>query len=123
MFKPLFTVTGLFAVVLGVLLLASPETYLSLYALDYTPAMNFPAQRFAPVILGVGALLLLARDVPPGPFAARFSMLVGATWFLVAATGVYHFATGSFATSLLVAAGLELLLGVAFMIAAQRHKS
>ena len=56
MFKPLFTVTGLFAVVLGVLLLASPETYLSLYALDYTPAMNFPAQRFAPVILGVSSV-------------------------------------------------------------------
>ncbi len=122
MYKALFTATGLFAIALGILLLVAPAVYLSLYTTAYSPAMDFPAQRLAPVTIGVGGLLLLMRDMQPGPFAARFATLVGLVWFGVAATGVFHFTTGPYKEALLVAAGIEVALGLAFLLAARHHK-
>lgn len=118
--RVLFTVTGVFAVLLGVVLIVIPQLYLSLYLALYDPAMAFPAQRFAPAIIGLGALLLLARDLPRGPFAARFAGLSALVWFAVAATGVYHFATGTATSAILVAALIEAALGVLFVVAARR---
>ena len=123
MYKALFTITGLFAIALGILLLVAPSVYLSLYTTAYTPAMDFPAERLAPVIVGVGCLLLLARDLPAGPFAARFAFLVGLVWFGVAAQGAFHFATGAYKPALLVAAGIEVALGLAFLLAARHHRA
>lgn len=117
-YRFLYTVTGLFALALSALLLLAPRVYLSLYVEDYDPAMAFAAQRLAPAILGLGALLLLARDLPDGAFAARFAGFASLVWFGVAGTGVFHFATGIATPMILAAAASEALLGLLFLLAA-----
>ncbi|WP_341861717.1 hypothetical protein [Gymnodinialimonas sp. 57CJ19] len=118
-YRVLYTVTGLFALVLSALLLLAPRIYLSLYVPNYDPAMAFAAQRLAPAVSGLGVLLLLARDLPDGAFAARFAGLAALVWFGVAGTGVFHFATGVATPMILTAAVSEATLGVLFLIAAR----
>ena len=124
MYRVLFTVTGLFALVLGVILLATPQVYLSLYVPHYDPVnMPFAAQRLSPAIMGLGALLLLASTLPPGTFASRFAGLTALVWVGVAATGVFHYLTGTATFAILVAAGSEIFLGVLFALAARSHRA
>ncbi|WP_439142731.1 hypothetical protein [Pseudooctadecabacter sp.] len=124
MFRILFTITGAFALVLGVILLMAPQAYLSLYVPQYDPVnMPFAAQRLSPAIMGLGALLLLASTLPPGAFASRFSGLTALVWVGVAATGVFHYLTGTATFAILVAAGSEIALGVLFGLAAHSHRA
>ncbi|WP_296420499.1 hypothetical protein [Pseudooctadecabacter sp.] len=124
MFRALFTVTGLFALILGAILLAAPQVYLSLYVPQYDPdTMPFAAQRLSPAIMGLGALLLLASPLPPGPFASRFAALTALVWFGVAATGVFHYLAGTATFAILVAAVSEIVLGLLFGIAARNHRT
>lgn len=122
MFKPLFTVSGVFVMALGVLLLAAPQVYLSLYVPRFDPDMVFAAQRLAPAVIGLGALLLVLRDLPKGVLAARVAAVGAAVWLGVAATGVFHFATGVATVGILVAAASELILAVLFLVAARQMK-
>ena len=122
MFKPLFTFVGLFTLVLGVILIVAPRAYLSLYVPDFQVSMVFAAQRLAPAIIGLGALLLLARDLARGVFAARFAALMSLVWFGVAATGVFHYATGVAAAGILIAGVTEVILGTLFVIAARQMR-
>ena len=121
-YRALYTVTGLFAVLLGVILVLIPQLYLSLYLALYDPAMGFPTQRFAPAVIGLGALLLLARDLPAGRFTTRFAGIAALVWFGVAATGVYHYATGIATEAILVAAVTEVILGALFLMAARSKR-
>lgn len=120
LYRSLFTIIGIAAMALGVVLIVAPGLYLSLYTDAFGPEMAFPTQRFAPAVVGLGALLLLARDLPAGPFAARFSLLSAMVWFGVAATGLYHFSIGAAQASIVVAAGTEVILGALFVIAARQ---
>ena len=122
MYKPLFGMTGLFAIGLGCVLLIAPNLYLSLYLPVEGPQTAFAAQRLAPAVIGLGALLVLARDLPAGRFASRFAGLAALVWFGVAATGVFHFVTGIAGFSILIAATTEVGLGILFLLAAwQMH--
>ncbi len=116
MFKLLMTIVGLFAGLLGVVLLVMPQVYLSLYVVDYTPQMDFAAQRFAPVVIGLGALLFSVRNAAPSPIVVALTGIAALVWFGVAGTGVFHYATGIAGASILVAAASEAVLGVIFAV-------
>ena len=120
MVKPLFALTGLAAIALGLVLLAAPQLYLGLYIAAPEQAAQFPAQRFAPAIVGLGALLFAARDLAPSPFAARFAAIAAAVWFGVSATGVMHYLSGTAGVAIVVAAGSEIVLGALFLAAAKQ---
>ncbi|ABD54913.1 hypothetical protein [Jannaschia sp. CCS1] len=123
LYGALYTAAGVFALLLGVVLILIPQLYLSLYVALYDPAMAFPAQRLGPAVIGLGALLLLARDLPDGPFASRFAGLSALVWFAVAATGVFHYATGVATSAILVAAAIEVALGLLFVLAARTKRA
>ena len=74
---------------LGGVLIVQPGLYLSFYTAEFGADMAFPAQRFAPAIIGLGALLVLVRDLPHGPFTARFAGVSAMVWLGVAATGIF----------------------------------
>ena len=122
MFKPLFTLVGLFACILGVILIVAPNVYLSLYVPAFEDNMVFAAQRLAPAIIGLGGLLLLSRDLPQGVYTARFATLTSLVWFGVAATGLYHYATGIATFGIVIAAVTEVALGSLFLIAARQMR-
>lgn len=122
MFKPLFTLVGAAGVLLGIVLIIAPRAYLSLYVPEFEDAMGFAAQRLSPAIIGLGALLILARDLPRGAFASRFATLTALVWFGVAATGVFHYFSGLATVGILVAGGTEIILGLLFVIAARQMR-
>lgn len=88
MHRALFFATGLFVLLIGVVLLIAPQVYMQLYAMQYHPGMDFPARRFAPAVLALGAVLILARSLAPGPFLASLSLVCALAFLGVAATGV-----------------------------------
>ena len=119
LYRPLFAVTGVFAVLLGVLLLVAPELYLDVYLTAPDASRGFAARRLAPAVIGLAAVLFLMRSVSPGPVLQRFAVVTACVWFGVAATGVYDFATGTAHGSILIAAVIEVLLGLLFLAAAR----
>lgn len=119
MIRVVFLVVGLFAVALGLLLLLAPRLYLSLYVPQFDSHMIFAAQRFSPVIAGLGGLLIWARSLPDVPLA-KVAGLTALVWFCVAGTGLFHYATGVATTAILTASAIEAALGVLFGLAARR---
>ena len=123
LYRPLFATSGVFAVLLGGLLLVAPELYLDVYLTSPDASRAFAARRLAPAVIGLGAVLFLMRSLGPGPVAVRFAVVTACVWFGVAATGVYDFSTGTAQGSILVAAAIETLLGILFLVAARDLRS
>jgi hypothetical protein len=122
LYRLLFGVVGVLAALLGAVLIVSPETYLGLYVTDYTPDMAFAAQRLGPAIVGLGALLVLLRDLPVGPLAVRIAGVAALVWLGIAATGVFHYLSGVAGGSILVAAATEVSLSILFLVAAAQAR-
>ncbi|MCF6443416.1 hypothetical protein [Nereida sp. MMG025] len=121
MFRALLTVSGVFAVALGLLLLIAPDAYLAVYV-DVSDGMGFGARRLSPAIIGLGVVLLLVAPMPPGPFPSRFAAATAFVWLGVAATGIYDFLTGTAHANILLAAVTEVILGALFLWAARAHR-
>lgn len=122
MYRALFTLVGLAAIALGVLLLVAPHLYLDLYT-DLSDEATFAARRLSPAVIGLGAILLATSTLPKGALAARIATIGALVWFGVAATGMFHYATGVAQANILIAAGTELLLGLLFALAARTHRA
>jgi hypothetical protein len=110
-----FLVVGAFVALIGLVLLVAPESYFQLYAIDYVPGMDFPARRFAPAVLALGALLISARGLEPGPFVATLSLISALAFLGVAATGVQAWSAGIARPAILGAAFLELAVALIFL--------
>lgn len=107
---------------LGLLLIFAPMVYLSLYVPDATSDMAFAAQRFAPAVIGLGALIWAARGLPSGAVAATLCLIGAGIWGGVAATGVFHYLSGIAGSSILVAASSEVILALLFLIASRQMR-
>ncbi|SHH31511.1 hypothetical protein [Marivita hallyeonensis] len=119
MARGLVAVTGVFVFLVGALLVLSPESYLRVYATEYVPGMDFPARRFAPALLGMGIVLMMARTLPNGRFLTALCVITGLVFFVVAATGVHAWATEAAKSAILWAAAFEIALGVLLLAAAR----
>ena len=122
MYRGLFSIVSVLVIALGVVLIVAPQAYLSLYLTSYSADHAFAAQRLAPAIIGLGALMWVARSLEPGPLAVSFAGIAALVWIGVAATGVFHFMTGVANANILVAAGTEVALAVIFAIASRRAR-
>ncbi|MCF2904153.1 hypothetical protein L0666_04065 [Octadecabacter sp. CECT 8868] len=122
MYRPLMSVVGIFAALLGLVLVFAPLLYLSLYVPDATPDMAFAAQRLSPVVVGLGALIWAARGLSAGPVASTLCLIGAGVWGGVAATGVFHYLSGTAGFSILIAAFSELVLGLLFFIASRQMR-
>jgi len=123
MYRPLMTVVGIVAMVLGVLILFAPRLYLSLYVPGYAPDMAFAAQRLAPAVIGLGALMWVVRDLPAGAVASKVSLIAALVWAGVAATGVFHYATGAASFNIVIAAASEVILALLFLVASRQMRT
>lgn len=113
--RVLFLATGVFVILIGAVLLVAPEIYIRLYIVEYAPGMDFAARRFAPALVGLGALLLFARDLPSGRFLTALCAITGVVFWGVAATGLHAWSTDVAKPSILVAAAVEVILGALFL--------
>ena len=119
--RTLFLLVGTFALLLGGLLLVAPGAYLDLYMMNPDVSRTFAAQRLAPVVAGLGGLMLVLRALPDGPVIRQVCLLTALVWFGVGATGIYHYATGVAGVAILWAAAIEAVAGGFFLVAAQRR--
>ncbi|WP_292288781.1 hypothetical protein [Marivita sp.] len=115
MHRRLFLLTGGFLIAVGLVLLFAPQAYVSLYAVDYAAGMDFPARRFAPVVLAMGTVLVLARTHASERFLLDLSLIAAAAFLAVAATGLHAWLTGVARPTILAAAAVEALLATAFL--------
>jgi len=117
MYKILLRIAAAVVGLIGCVLLVAPELYLSLYAVSYDAHMDFPSQRFAPVLVGVAGMLIVLSNQPPSRTLSQICLIAALVLFAVALTGVYHFAQGVASVSVLVAAASEVGLGLALLLA------
>ena len=123
MYRPLLTVVGGLVVALGAFLIIAPKMYLTLYLPNYTADFAFAAQRLAPAIMGLGAIMLAARTLPPGSFPVALTLIAACVWAGVAATGLYHYATGVASVGILIAAVTEVILALLFWRASRQMRN
>lgn len=115
MHRVAFLVVGGFVVCVGLVLLLAPDTYFKLYAVAYVPGMDFPARRFAPAVMALGALLLVARRLESGPFLATLCLICALAFLGVAATGVQAWHSNVARPAILGAAALEVVIALVFL--------
>jgi len=121
-YRPLLSLGGVFAIVLGLLVIVAPHLYLGVYLSSFSPEIGFGAQRFAPVIIGLGALLWAARGLEPGPVPSTLCAIAALVWAGVAATGVYHYSVGIAGFGILIAALAEVFLAALFWLASRQMR-
>ena len=119
MIRPLFLVTGLFLMLLGGVLLVVPSVYLAIYIDPALPQMDFAARRFAPAVIGLGAVLVVIRSLRDAAVLRQFALITAAVWIGVAATGIYAYGQGVAGFAIVVASGLEAVIGLLFVRAAR----
>lgn len=122
MYRTVFSLVGAAATALGIVLMFAPETYLDLYLLAPQDGRGFAARRLSAVVIALGVVLILVRDLPPGLRAVQFAVLTACVWFAIAATGLYAYITGTANSYILIASVSEAILGVLFLICAQKAR-
>ncbi|MCW1952137.1 MAG: hypothetical protein KIH44_012325 [Octadecabacter sp.] len=123
MYRPLLSVIGPLAILLGLVLIFAPKLYLSLYVLEYSADMGFAAQRLGPAVAGLGALLWAARGLPAGPIPATLCFIGACVWATIAATGLFHFASGVATINIVIAGISEGVLAVLFFLAGRQMRN
>lgn len=119
MHRPLLLATGVFVTLVGSLLLFAPQVYLRLFVVEYEAGMDFAARRFAPAVLGLGILALYARNLPQGRFLTVFCLVTGLAFLGVAATGLHAWSNNLAQPAIVVAAAIEVILAILFVLAAR----
>ena len=115
MHRGLLLATGVFVLLIGAVLLVAPQSYFQLYATDYVSGMDFPARRFSPAVLALGAVLILARSLQPGPFLASLCLICALAFLGVAGTGLLAWSQGIARPSILGAAAIEVVIAALFL--------
>ena len=110
----LFLATGCFVSFVGLVLLLAPHSYFQLYATQYDPGMDLPARRFAPAVVALWVVLIMARSRSPGRFLASLSLICALAFLGVAATGLLAWSSGVARPTILWAAVVEGSIAVLF---------
>ncbi|MCR9111457.1 hypothetical protein [Marivita sp. XM-24bin2] len=121
--RAVFLSVGGFVGLIGIVLLVAPGSYFQLYATDYSTGMDLPARRFAPAVLALGALLISASAVEPGPFLERLCLISAGAFLGVAITGIHAWSTGIARPAILGAAAVELVVAIVFVWLWARSRS
>jgi hypothetical protein len=108
--------TAVFVFFNGATLLVAPEAYPRLYVITCASGMEIGARRFAPAVIGLGALLIPARDLAKGRFLTALMVLTGLVFWGVAATGIHAYFGDVARPTILVAVDSATVLGTVFLL-------
>ncbi|MGR3435669.1 MAG: hypothetical protein ACU0CO_12395 [Shimia sp.] len=108
------------AAALFVLTIALPGAYLSNYGVDPVPEARFAIQRGAPLFALLALLALAIAQAEPSPLRVQVTLAIAALFVLIAATGIYHVATGQAGATLWV--GIAAELAAATVLTLMRHR-
>ncbi|MBQ2261019.1 MAG: hypothetical protein II336_06600 [Loktanella sp.] len=120
MFRILASVTALACLALCGMLLVNGAQYVATFAITPDQGARFVARRAAPVFAGLAVILWLLRDLPAGTARDGLCYGMAVLWWGIAATGINEYFSGQAGGAILIAAGVELVAGLAFVIARRR---
>ena len=101
-------------------LMLIPAAYPPLYGVESGAGAAFVGRRFSGFLLGLGAALWLARDLPPGRGRDAVCFGVALAFTTTALTGVCTWLAGSAGPSILGAAAVELAVAAALVAVRRR---
>lgn len=116
MFGVLCTATAVFCVALAGTLLIAPSSYTALYGMPADAGTLFLGRRSAPLLLGLAVFFWTMRQVGPGPLQDATIWAAVISFGGIAVTGIMTFAGGGAGLAVLVAAGIELAVALAFVL-------
>jgi low temperature requirement protein LtrA len=105
---------------LAVLWMLVPQSILWAWRIDSPEPALIMARRGAALLLGIGALLFLARNVGPSPARHAIATGLATSCSTLAALGVFDFATKRAGLGIWLAITVEFALTIAFL--SVRHK-
>lgn len=110
------SLSALVCLILFAIFLISPGAYSAGYGVPSDAGAVFLGNRAAPLFLGLAAMCWLLRtsSAPDVRMAVSLAMIL--TFVGIAVTGVWAFIDGSAASTILLAAGGEILLAALFAI-------
>ena len=117
MFGLLCIGTALLCVALFGVFIVSPGLYAGLYGVAEDAGGLFLGRRAAPLFLGLAVFFSALRDVGPGPLQDATAWAAVAMFAGIAVTGIWAFANGTASVAILVAAGIEAAIALAFLLA------
>ena len=117
MFAVLCVATSVLCVALCVVFLVSPGHYVALYGVANDAGGLFLGRRAAPLFLGLAVFFWVLRGAGPGPLRDATVWAAALTFGGIAVTGIWAYAGGTASRAILVAAGLELTIALAFVVA------
>ncbi|MFN3663096.1 hypothetical protein [Yoonia sp.] len=120
LFRRSASVTALGCLALCGMLFVNGGQYAATFGIAPDQGAGFVARRAAPVFAGLAVMLWLLRDLPKG--SARDGLCIGMVvlWWGIAASGIAEYVTGQAGSTILIAAMVEVIVGLVFVIARRR---
>jgi hypothetical protein len=112
-------VLAAFCIALSVLWFVDAGIYMATYGVEVEGGGIVFGRRMAPVILGLGIMLYLARDEPPSPLRRIICIAVAVVFAGVGCTGILAYMSGEADIAIIVAASVEVLVAMLAMTVAQ----
>ena len=120
-FRIVASLTAGICMILFVILLVLPDTYVSTYGVTPDAGSGFMVRRASPMFGGFALMLWLARNAPPSQVRMALAYGVAVSFAGVALTGVFAFATGTAGPMILAAAFGETLIA-GLLVSASRAR-
>jgi hypothetical protein len=114
-FRGLAIVTSVLFSLIGLIWFLAPGLPMADWGLTLTPSVEVLGRRSAALYLGVAAMFFLARNAEPSPARSALSKGIVLVGLMLAALGVFEFATGHVTPRILVAVVLEVSIALAFL--------
>lgn len=117
MFRVVCSLSTIVCLILFVLLLVSPATYVDAYGVAPDAGAEFMVRRASPMFAGLAVLLWLSRNAGPSQLRSAIGISIAISFAGIALTGIVAFVTGAANGAILVAAGGEFLIAALFLVA------
>lgn len=119
-FRLAATLTAIVCAVLFVIFLLAPQSYSAGYGVPGDAAGEFLGRRASPLLLGLAVMLWSGRNAPASPLRSAVCYGVGVCFAGIAFTGLYEYGRNVASITIVVAAGLEMVVAAVFLLAARR---
>ncbi len=115
MFYKISILTAFIGLVLFLLLLGVPATYLATYGVETDGGGLLMVRRASPMFLGFAVMLWMGRNAGPSPLRHAVCYGMAVTFAGVALTGTFEYLRGATNAMIMAAAAGELLIAALFM--------
>ncbi|WP_266180515.1 hypothetical protein [Dyella humicola] len=115
-FRGVAVAAGVICLVLALVWMVVPSVLLWLWRIDAAASAELMARRGAALFLGVGIMLLMARDAGPSPARGAIATGLSVSCATLAVLGIYEFVLGHAGVGIWLAIVVEIALAAGFLV-------